>query len=83
MSRSLLLLLTLALLEDALDQRHVEAVARTRGDDVCIEIHAGVGDVADQVEDLVACELVFPAQRVVLRTVRTDDQRVPDIADMG
>src|SRR5438270_8349356 len=58
------------------DQLHVERVARAVGDDVAAQVGAEQGQVADQVEDLVAGGLVGVAQAVVEGAARPEDQQV-------
>ena len=55
-----------AVAEQARDQSGVHGVAGALGDDAALDAAAGEGEVADEVEDLVADELVGEAQGAVL-----------------
>jgi hypothetical protein len=61
---------------DSLGQRHVSRVARTVGDDMGVQPAPEKGQVADDVADLVAQELVVVAQAFVEHTVLVQDDRV-------
>ena len=54
-----------AVLQQARDQRGVHGVAGALGDDVTLDAAAGEGQIADQVEHLVAHVLVLEAERAV------------------
>src|ERR1017187_5698205 len=71
--------------QQALHQRGVHGVARALGDDVALDAPAGERKVADQIEYLVAHELVGKAQRPVLHALRGEDNRarVRDAADQA
>jgi glutamate carboxypeptidase len=63
-----------AVAEQALDQGGVHGVAGALGDDVALDAAASECEVADEVKDLVADELVGKAERAVLdRSVGDDD----------
>ena len=66
----------LPLLADGCGEAGVERVARADGDDVGLEANACEDDVADDIEDLVADELVLEAQRLLAdNLVALEDDR--------
>ena len=62
-----------AVAEEAGDQRGVHGVSGALGDDVAEDVMAGEGEVADEVEDLVADELIAEAQVAVEDAVAGED----------
>ena len=62
-----------AVAEEALDEGGVHGVAGAFGDDAAPDAAAGEGEVADEVEDFVADELVGEAEVAVLDLAAADD----------
>jgi len=62
-----------AVAEEALDEGGVHGMAGALGDDAAPDAAAGQGEVADEVEDLVADELVGEAEGAVLDFAVADD----------
>ncbi len=65
-----------AVFEQAGDERSVHEVAGALGDDVAFDAAAGEGEIADEVENLVADVLVAEAERAVLRAFGAEDDGV-------
>lgn len=65
-----------AVFEQAGDERGVHEVAGALGDDVAFNALAGKGEIADEVEDLVADVLIAEAERAVFRAFGSENDGV-------
>jgi hypothetical protein len=64
-------------LAQGLDQVDIERMARTASDEVSAYVVAQKKQVAEYIEDLVACRLVGEAEVIIDRPARAKDQQVP------
>jgi len=62
-----------AVLQESGNERGMHGVSGALGDNVAEDVMAGESEVSDEVEDLVADELIFEAQRAVQDSFAVED----------